>query len=110
MLRTQHVRMPRPAARAARAGLQVRRALVVGGWMGLFLAGCQGPDEFNWGAAGDFLGHAGSGPSGAAGSIISGAAGGIISGAGGTSSGGAAGSVVTGTAGNIVSGAAGTSA
>ena len=76
--------------------------------MGLFLLGCQGPDEFNWGAARDFgMGQAGNG---AAGNVASGAAGSIVSGAAGTSAGGAAGSIVTGTAGNIASGAAGTSA
>jgi hypothetical protein len=111
ILRTQHVRMPRAAARAARPGLQVRRALVAGGWMGLFLAGCQGPDEFSWSAAGNFaMGQAGNAASGAAGNIASGAAGNVASGAAGTSAGGAAGSIVSGAAGNIVSGAAGTSA
>jgi hypothetical protein len=67
MLRMQHARWERPAARGRRG------ALVAGASLGLFFVACQGPDEYFRGP--DFAGQAGSTVSGAAGVGATGTAG-----------------------------------
>ena len=67
----------------ARSAHHAVRAVVAGAWMELFLAACQGPDEYHRGADSG-AGQAGSAPTGAAGSSVSGAAGSIVTGTAGT--------------------------
>jgi hypothetical protein len=93
MLRGQHVRMQ-----------QLRGAIVAGAGVGLFLAACQGPDEYY---RGHDLGQAGIGVPGAGGNSSSGVAGTTGAAGSGVAGSGVAGSVFSGAAGNASSGAAG---
>jgi hypothetical protein len=90
----------------AHYGHHALRAIVAGGWIGLVLAGCQGPEHYQR-RANSGGSQAGGAPTGAGGSGgVNGAGGNIVSGTGGSSAGGAVGA--GGTAG--ATGAGGASA
>jgi hypothetical protein len=84
----------------ARSGHNALRAVVAGGWIGLYLAGCPGPEQYERRGNGGGGQAGGGAPMGAGGSSVNGAGGSSVNGAGGT--------VVSGTGGSSAGGAGGT--